>query len=59
VVGNIQEILKTAQSIEDLVMIKEEEFFDFQNAIRVCLGKKEVEKPDPDIDPRVAEIKRK
>ena len=40
-------------------MIKEEEFFDFQNAIRACIGKKEVEKPDPDIDPRVAEIKRK
>ena len=59
VVGNIQEILKTAQSLEDLIMIKEEEFFDFQNAIRACIGKKEVEKPDPDIDPRVAEIKRK
>ena len=59
VVGNIQEVLKTAQSIEDLIVISEEDFFDFQNAIRDCLGKKTVEKPDPNIDPRIAEIKRK
>ena len=59
VVGNIQEILKSAQSMDDLVMITENEFFDFQNAIRECMGKKPVEKPDPNMDPRIAEIKRK
>jgi hypothetical protein len=29
VVGNIQEVLKSAQSMDDLVMITEGEFFDF------------------------------
>jgi hypothetical protein len=34
VVGNLEEILKTISSIDDLVVIKEEDFFDFQNLIR-------------------------
>jgi hypothetical protein len=29
VIGDIQEVLKTAQSMDDLVLITEEEFFDF------------------------------
>jgi exoribonuclease II len=42
-----------------LVFIKEEDFFDFQNLIRASIGRKQVEKPDPNLDPRIAEIKRK
>ena len=59
VVGNVQEVLKTIKSINDLVVIREEEFFDFQNIIRESIGKKIVEPPITDEDPRVAEIKRK
>ena len=59
IVGNIQEVLKNAQNIEDLILIKEEEFFDFQNLIRASIGRRSVEKPDPNLDPRIAEIKRK
>lgn len=59
VVGNVQEVLKTIKSINDLVVIREEEFFDFQNIIRESIGKKIVEPPIIDEDPRVAEIKRK
>ena len=59
VVGNLQEILKKANSIDDLVFIKEEDFFDFQNLIRASIGKKMIEKPEPNLDPRIAEIKRK
>ena len=59
VVGSLQEVLKNAQSIDDLVFIKEEDFFDFQNLIRASIGRKQVEKPDPNLDPRIAEIKRK
>ena len=40
-------------------MIKEEEYFDFQNAIRACLGRKAAEKPQVDLNPKIAEIKRK
>ena len=59
IIGNLQEVLKEAKTIDDLIFIKEEEFFDFQNLIRTSIGKKPVEKPDPNIDPRIAEIKRK
>lgn len=59
VVGNIEEILNSIKSLDDLIVIKEEEFFAFQNAIRECIGKKVVEPPITDEDPRVAEIKRK
>jgi hypothetical protein len=51
--------LKEAKSIEDLVLIKEEDFFDFQNLIRASIGKKPAERPDPELDPSIAEIKRK
>ena len=59
IVGNIEEVLKAAKSLDELVVIKEEEFFNFQNAIRECVGKKAVEPPITDEDPRIAEIKRK
>ena len=59
VIGNIQEILTNVQSLEDLVVITESDFFDFQNAIRECVGRKAVEKPDLNINPKIAEIKRK
>ena len=59
IVGNVEEILKTIKSLDDLVAIKEDEFFDFQNLIRESIGKKRVEPPIADEDPRVAEIKRK
>ena len=42
-----------------MIMITEEEYFDFQNAIREALGEKKVEPPDPDEDPRVKRIKAK
>ncbi len=59
IVGDIQEVLKNIKSIDDLIVIKEEEFFDFQNAIRECIGKKPVEPPNPNEHPKVKEMKRK
>lgn len=59
IVGKIEEVLKNAQSIDDLVMIKEEDFFDFQNIIRECIGKKMVEPPNPNEHPKIKEMKRK
>lgn len=59
VVGNLEEVLKTASSIEDLIIIKEEDFFDFQNLVRQSIGKKEVEPPNPNEHPRIKEMKRK
>lgn len=59
VVGDLKEVLKNAQTLEDLIIIKEEEFFDFQNIIRESLGKVKIDPPIIDQDPRIAEIKRK
>ena len=58
-IGDLEEELAKTESLESLVMIKEEEFFDFQNGIRECVGKQAVELPDPDENPRIKEIKRK
>lgn len=59
VIGNIKEVLKTVKSLDDLTIIKEEDFFNFQNAIRESVGKKTIEPPITDEDPRIAEIKRR
>ena len=59
VVGQLEQVLKEAKTIEDLVLIKEEEFFDLQNIIRESIGKKRVEPPNPNEHPRVKEMKRK
>ena len=57
VVGNLKEILAESKSIDDLVLIKEEDFFDIQNSIREVSGEKKVEKPNTNEDPRVRKIK--
>lgn len=59
VVGNLEESLRKAKTIEDLVIIREEEFFDFQNLIRASVGKQLVEPPNLNEHPKVKEMKRK
>ena len=59
VIGNIEEVIKNVKSLDDLIMIKEEEFFDFQNIVRECIGKKPVEPPNPNEHPKIKEMKRK
>lgn len=51
--------LTEAATIEDLRVLTENEFFEFQNFIRVVSGAEVVEPPDPDEDPRVKKIKAK
>ena len=61
-IGNIEDVAKEITSVEDLnklTFIDEEDYFDFQNAIREALGSKAMEPPNPDEDPRVKRIKAK
>ena len=58
-IGEIGEVLKHAETTDDLILLTEEEFFDFQNAIRECIGKKTAEPYDPNEHPKVKEMKRK
>lgn len=59
VFGNLGEKLKTINSINELVMLGEEDFFDFQNLVRCAIGKKMVDAPDLKEHPKVKEMKRK
>ena len=58
-VGKIEEVLKNLQSITDLVVISEEEFFDFQNLIRMACDQKLVELPNPNEHPKIKAMKAK
>ena len=58
-VGRIEEVLKNLTSIDQLVMIHEEEFFDFQNLIRMATNQKTVEPPNPNEHPRIKAMKAK
>lgn len=59
IIGNVEEVLKNAKSVNDLKMLDEESFFEFQNLIRESMGDKAIEPPNPDEDPRVKRIKAK
>ena len=53
---------KTLEELQSMRLLKEEEFFEFQNAIREVCGNKPLkpeELPDPNEDPRIAEMKAK
>ncbi len=55
IIGDITEV----QSLNDLRILKEEDYFDFQNLVREAMGKPTVEPPNPNEDPRVKAIKAK
>ena len=59
VIGEINEVVKNVKNLNDLVLLTEKEFFDFQNLIRESVGKKPVEPPNPNEHPKIKEMKRK
>ena len=59
VVGDLKEILPKLQSLDQLVTIKESEFFDFQNIIRQAANQDAVEPPNPNEHPRIKAMKAK
>lgn len=59
IIGDVQEILKTVKSVDDLKFIEEEDFFDIQNLVREVSGQKTVERPNPNEDPRIKRMKAK
>ena len=58
-VGRIEEVLKNLTSVDQLVMIHEEEFFDFQNLIRIATNQKMIEPPNPNEHPKIKAMKAK
>ena len=59
IIGSLEEVLKNISQINEIIAITEEEFFDFQNLIRIASGQKAIEPPNKDEDPRVKAIKAK
>ena len=54
-IGDIKEI----KSVNELRILKEEDYFEFQNLIREAIGGKMIPLPNPNEDPRVKAIKAK
>lgn len=59
IIGKANEVLNNVTSLDEIVTLTEDDFFDFQNLIREACGKKIVEKPDPNEHPKIKEMKRK
>lgn len=51
--------LKDTSSINKLRIMKEEDYFDFQNMLREACGADMIKPPDPNLDPRIKAIKAK
>ena len=62
IVGALEETLLKIESLSDLVKIEEENYFDFQNLVRIACGDEPIKKPepiDPNEDPRITRMKAK
>ena len=59
VVGDLEQTLKTIKSVEELRIIKEENYFDFQQMLRRSVGEKPIESYNPNEHPKVKYFKAK
>lgn len=57
-IGDLEEEIKTIKSINELRLLKEEDYLDFQNLLREALGEKTVEPPKLNENPKIKRIKR-
>lgn len=58
-IGDLEEELSKAGSLESLRMINSENFFQFQNLVRISVGSKPVEPPNPNEHPKIKAMKAK
>lgn len=59
IIGDLQNKLSTIKNIEELPILNEENFLKFQNLLRLSIGEKKVEPPDPNEHPRIKKMKAK
>lgn len=59
IIGDFEDTLRNIKTLDELIIITEEEYFDFQNIIRDCMGQKRVDPPNPNEHPKIKEMKRK
>lgn len=58
-IGDLKSTLNEIKRVEDLRILNEEEYFDFQNLIRQCMGEKDAAPPNPNENIRVKKMKAK
>ena len=51
------ELQRVNNNLKLLVLLTEEDFFDFQNEIRMALGEEPIERPDPSLHPKIRRMK--
>lgn len=57
-IGDLEDELKrVGKHLDSLVFLKSDDFFEFQNAIRECLGEDAIEPPDPNLHPKIRRMK--
>lgn len=56
-IGDLEEEVLRVKDLSDLIFLEEEEFFDFQNAIRGSIGSDPVSPPDPNEHPKIKRMK--
>lgn len=59
IIGDLKQILPTISSVEELKIIKEDNYFEFQNLLRQAIGTKEIEPYNPNENPKVKYFKAK
>ena len=59
VIGDLTKTLKSIKSVEELRILKEDNYFKFQQMLRRAIGQKEIEPYDPNLHPKVKYFKAK
>ena len=59
IIGDLETVLKNIKSIDQLRLIKEDDYFEFQQLLRRSIGDKEVEPYNPNENPKVRYFKAK
>ena len=59
IIGDLQQTLQTIKSIDELRIIDESNFFEFQNLLRQSIGEKEAEPYNPNENPKIKYFKAK
>ena len=58
-IGDLKTEINRVKKIEQLIFLEEEEYFDFQNELRISLGEKPIEPPNPKEHPKIKRMKAK
>jgi len=59
VIGKLDEILPKIKTLDELKIIKEDNYFEFQNMLRRAIGEKESEPYNPNENPKIKYFKAK